>query len=51
MKLLNVYYHQRSDLSTVEGAKISNVDKSYRVSLGDLDTLVNNAGTFLDTRF
>jgi glucose 1-dehydrogenase len=39
----------QADLSTVEGAQ-NLIKKSYE-HLGHLDTLVNNAGTFLDTNF
>ena len=39
----------KADLSTAEGAK-NLINKSYD-KLGQLDTLVNNAGTFLDTSF
>ncbi len=42
-------YFVKSDLSTVEGAEYF-VEKSYEL-LGNLDTLVNNAGTFLDSSF
>ena len=42
-------YFIKEDLSTVEGAK-NLIYKSYD-KLGRLDTLVNNAGTFLDTNF
>ncbi len=42
-------YFVKSDLSTVEGAEYF-VNKSYEL-LGNLDTLVNNAGTFLDSSF
>ena len=39
----------KADLSTVEGAR--NFIKQSHESLGGLDTLINNAGTFLDTNF
>ena len=39
----------KADLSTVKGAR-NFIQKSYE-SLGNLDTLINNAGTFLDTNF
>ena len=42
-------YFIKEDLSTVEGAK-NLIKKSYD-KLGRLDTLVNNAGIFLDTSF
>ena len=38
-----------ADLSTVKGAK-KFIQQSYE-NLGHLDTLINNAGTFLDTNF
>ena len=42
-------HYVKSDLSTVAGAEYF-VDKSFEL-LGNLDTLVNNAGTFLDQDF
>tara|TARA_B100000965_G_C19475042_1_gene705822 strand:+ start:261 stop:1034 length:774 start_codon:yes stop_codon:yes gene_type:complete len=42
-------YFVKEDLSTVEGAQ-NFINKSYDL-LGKLDTLINNAGTFLDTNF
>ena len=47
-KLTECHY-VKSDLSTVAGAEYF-VDKSFEL-LGNLDTLVNNAGTFLDQDF
>ena len=42
-------HYVKSDLSTVAGAEYF-VDKSFEL-LGNLDTLINNAGTFLDQDF
>ena len=47
-KLTECHY-VKSDLSTVAGAEYF-VDKSFEL-LGNLDTLINNAGTFLDQDF
>jgi len=47
-KLTECHFIQ-SDLSTVAGAEYF-VNKSYEL-LGNLDTLINNAGTFLDSDF
>ena len=49
LKKLTECYFVKSDLSTVGGAEYF-VNQSYEL-LGNLDTLVNNAGTFLDTDF
>jgi len=50
-KLSNITecHYVKSDLSTVEGAEYF-VNKSFEL-LGNLDTLINNAGTFLDQEF
>jgi len=42
-------HYVKSDISTVEGAEYL-VNKSFEL-LGNLDTLINNAGTFLDQDF
>ena len=42
-------HYVKSDLSTVEGAEYF-VNKSFEL-LGNLDTLINNAGTFVDQEF
>ena len=42
-------HYVKSDLSTVEGAEYF-VNKSFEL-LGNLDTLINNAGTFVDKEF
>ena len=42
-------HYVKSDLSTVQGAEYF-VNKSFKL-LGNLDTLINNAGTFLDQDF
>ena len=42
-------HYVKSDLSTVEGAEYF-VNKSFEL-LGSLDTLINNAGTYLDREF
>ena len=47
-KLTECHY-VKSDLSTVTGAEYL-VEKSFEL-LGSLDTLINNAGTFLDQDF
>jgi NAD(P)-dependent dehydrogenase (short-subunit alcohol dehydrogenase family) len=49
LKKLTECYFVKSDLSTVGGAEYF-VNQSYEL-LGNIDTLVNNAGTFLDTDF
>jgi NAD(P)-dependent dehydrogenase (short-subunit alcohol dehydrogenase family) len=50
-KLTNITecHFVKADLSTVEGAR-NLIEKSYDI-LGHLDTLVNNAGTFVDSGF
>ena len=50
-KLSNITecHYVKSDLSTVEGAEYF-VNKSFEL-LGNLDTLINNAGTFVDQEF
>ena len=42
-------HYVKSDLSTVQGAEYF-VNKSFEL-LGNLDTLINNAGTFVDQEF
>jgi len=49
LKSLTECHFVKSDLSTIEGAEYF-VNKSHEL-LGNLDTLINNAGTFLDTEF
>ena len=50
-KLSNITecHYVKSDLSTVQGAEYF-VNKSFEL-LGNLDTLINNAGTFVDQEF